>query len=175
MFCSTTSAVFRQPHGWEVSGLWYSYPCPYQKRFYKLHTVPICSKNMVYKPSRAWAWVWMSQPSKGLRCCFGRRPAAAPAFASVHITLLTLLDVCESSLRRGHADLLCIVPIWKNDPRRESASVHITWCRRRNVFCIDRRVQCCTPRPKVRDEGPVYGACNQHPQRLEVSVQLFAC
>ena len=32
----------------------------------------------------------------------------------------TLLDVCVSSLRRGHANLLCVVPILTDDPRRES-------------------------------------------------------
>ena len=32
----------------------------------------------------------------------------------------TLLDLCVSSLRRGHANLLCIVPIVTDDPRRES-------------------------------------------------------
>ena len=32
----------------------------------------------------------------------------------------TLLDLCVSSLRRGHANLLCIVPILSDDPRRES-------------------------------------------------------
>jgi len=32
----------------------------------------------------------------------------------------TLLDVCVSSLRRGHAHLLCIVPTSTDDPRRES-------------------------------------------------------
>ena len=31
---------------------------------------------------------------------------------------LTLLDLCVSSLRRGHANLLCIVPILSDDPRR---------------------------------------------------------
>ena len=36
----------------------------------------------------------------------------------------TLLDLCVSSLRRGHADLLCIVPILTDDPRRESSSVN---------------------------------------------------
>ena len=37
-------------------------------------------------------------------------------------SLLTLLDfdLCVSSLRRGHANLLCIVPILTDDPRRES-------------------------------------------------------
>ena len=33
----------------------------------------------------------------------------------------TLLDLCVSSLRRGHANLLCIVPILSDDPRRESS------------------------------------------------------
>ena len=32
----------------------------------------------------------------------------------------TLLDLCVSSLRRGHANLLCIVPILSDDPRRIS-------------------------------------------------------
>ena len=35
----------------------------------------------------------------------------------------TLLDLCVSSLRRGHANLLCIVPILTDDPRRESATL----------------------------------------------------
>ena len=34
--------------------------------------------------------------------------------------LFTLLDLCVSSLRRGHAILLCIVPSLTDDPRRES-------------------------------------------------------
>ena len=34
--------------------------------------------------------------------------------------IVTLLDLCVSSLRRGHANLLRIVPILKDDPRRES-------------------------------------------------------
>ena len=34
--------------------------------------------------------------------------------------MFTLLDLCVSSLRRGHANLLCIVPILTDDPRRES-------------------------------------------------------
>ena len=44
----------------------------------------------------------------------GRTPAASSG------TLFTLLDLCVSSLRRGHANLLCIVPILTDDPRRES-------------------------------------------------------
>ena len=34
--------------------------------------------------------------------------------------LVSLLDLCVSSLRRGHANLLCIVPILTDDPRKES-------------------------------------------------------
>jgi len=34
--------------------------------------------------------------------------------------LFTLLDLCVSSLRRGHANTLCTVPILTDDPRRES-------------------------------------------------------
>ena len=34
--------------------------------------------------------------------------------------LFTLLDLCVSCLRRGHANFLCIVPILMDDPRRES-------------------------------------------------------
>ena len=34
--------------------------------------------------------------------------------------LFTLLDLCVSSLRRGHAYLLCIVPMLTDDPRGES-------------------------------------------------------
>ena len=41
--------------------------------------------------------------------------------------LFTLLDLCVSSLRRGHANLLCIVPILTDDPRRESSFVLQNW------------------------------------------------
>ena len=34
--------------------------------------------------------------------------------------MFTLLDLCVSSLRRGHANLLCVVPIFTDDPRRKS-------------------------------------------------------
>ena len=34
--------------------------------------------------------------------------------------LFALLDVCVSSLRRGHVNILCIVPCLTDDPRRES-------------------------------------------------------
>ena len=34
--------------------------------------------------------------------------------------IFPLLDLRVSSLRRGHANLLCIVPMLMDDPRRES-------------------------------------------------------
>ena len=34
--------------------------------------------------------------------------------------LFTLPDLCVSSLRSGHAIIICIVPILSDDPRRES-------------------------------------------------------
>ena len=36
------------------------------------------------------------------------------------LSVFTLLDLCVSSLRRRHANLLCIVPMLTDDPRRES-------------------------------------------------------
>ena len=39
----------------------------------------------------------------------------------------TLLDLCVSSLRRGHANLLCIVPVLTDDPRRESMRVLVLY------------------------------------------------
>ena len=49
--------------------------------------------------------------------------------------MITLLDLCVSYLRSGHANILCIVPMVTDDPRRES-----TWqgCRKKR------------PRPKVQ-------------------------
>ena len=43
--------------------------------------------------------------------------------------LFTLLDSCVSSLRRGHGNLLCIIPSLPDDPRRDpptSAQPHVT-------------------------------------------------
>ena len=49
--------------------------------------------------------------------------------------LFTLLDLCVSSLRRGHANLLCIVPILTDDPRRESrCGEEICHCTINNVI-----------------------------------------
>ena len=50
-----------------------------------------------------------------------------PDEQKVNKKLSTLLDLCVSSLRRGHANLLCIVPILTDDPRRESNMRVIIW------------------------------------------------
>ena len=47
-------------------------------------------------------------------------PTCRPRPINQSKKLFTLLDLCVSSLRRGHANLLCIVPILTDDPRRES-------------------------------------------------------
>ena len=47
-----------------------------------------------------------------------------------------LLDLCVSSSRRGHADLLCIVPISTNDPRMDSICNLLSdpfWLRKRGA------------------------------------------
>ena len=43
-----------------------------------------------------------------------------PIETKTYKTCCTLLDLCVSSLRKGHANLLCIVPILTDDPRKES-------------------------------------------------------
>ena len=48
------------------------------------------------------------------------RPLSKKPTRRQHKKLDTLLDLCVSSLRRGHANLLCIVPILTDDLRRGS-------------------------------------------------------
>jgi hypothetical protein len=56
--------------------------------------------------------------------------------------LFTLLDSCVSSLRRGHANLLCVVPILTDDPRRESTfQVPGAWVR---DHCVRAMMYCCS-------------------------------
>ena len=54
-------------------------------------------------------------------CCHRTQQDKCP----LHKKLGTLLDLCVLSLRRGHATLLCIVPILLDDPRRESGKSYI--------------------------------------------------
>ena len=48
-----------------------------------------------------------------------------PRVANVAKEFSTLPDLCVSSLRRGHANLICIVPILTDDPRKESVKPRI--------------------------------------------------
>ena len=49
-----------------------------------------------------------------------RNPPTVTQVAGLFEKLFTILDLCVSSLRRGHANLLCIVPIFSDSPRRGS-------------------------------------------------------
>ena len=76
---------------------------------------------------RATAWVIHATRGRRIAGRAGVRREANPFRQASHKQrvnvdkkLYTLLDLCVSSLRRGHANLLCIVPILTDDPRRES-------------------------------------------------------
>ena len=56
--------------------------------------------------------------------------------------LFTLLDLCVSSLRRGHANLLCIVPILTDDPRRESRMTVDSLARHQTAKRIPTQCSC---------------------------------
>ena len=77
-------------------------------------------------------------------CLFAllRAPCFAFAKTAEGKKISTLLDLCVSSLRRGHANLLCIVPILTDDPRRESNCRGC--CMLRCIVCRRRpyRVEC---------------------------------
>ena len=70
-------------------------------------------------------------------CCGKTRPGGEGC-GRVRKKLFTLLDLCVSSLRRGHANLLCIVPILTDDPRRES---------KLEIFGASKS-QLCVPSPR---------------------------
>ena len=53
---------------------------------------------------------------------------------------LHFFDLCVSSLRRGHANLPCIVPILTDDPRRESND---RFCRCRLLLLLLLPAACC--------------------------------
>ena len=57
-------------------------------------------------------------------CCHRTQQDKCPLHKKLG-TLLDFLDLCASSLRRGHANLPRIVPILLDDPRRESGKSYI--------------------------------------------------
>ena len=70
--------------------------------------------------------IWMFEKRRSVKQKASAKLAAERRYhvkarsAKVKKKLCTLLDLCVSSLRRGHANLLCIVPILTDDPRRVS-------------------------------------------------------
>merc|ERR1711894_311415 len=56
-------------------------------------------------------------------CNSRHHPIGTGSLANKCKKLVSLLDLCVSSLRRGHANLLCIVPILTDDLRGESKCV----------------------------------------------------
>ena len=55
------------------------------------------------------------------------------------LKLGTLLDLCVSSLRRGHANIICMVPILLDDPRRESKETLLTTCPHKHTLNCTKR------------------------------------
>ena len=66
---------------------------------HRVHLVSLMERLMTYVREGEWAH------KLSWRTCVSKK------------NLTTLLDLCVSSLRRGHANLLCIVPILADDPR----------------------------------------------------------
>ena len=67
-------------------------------------------------------------------------PATHPDMQSLMSKkLVTLLDLCVSSLRRGHANLFCIVPILSDDPQRESTGQGV-----KKVLTLHPSIQTCS-------------------------------
>ena len=62
-----------------------------------------------------------------LWCGAGRAAPRETGHHGNHKKHVTLPDLCVSSLRRGHANLLCIVPILTDDLRRGSNNIGRHW------------------------------------------------
>ena len=61
---------------------------------------------------------WRQGPSQTPDAC---------SHAMALVSCVMLLDLSASSLRRGHANLLCIVPSLMDDPRRESNAIALIY------------------------------------------------
>ena len=97
----------------------------------------------------------------------------------------TLLDLCASSLRRGHANLFCIVPILTDDPRRGSNLI-VTGQEHRGMLilwkCVDlkrnnKKVQLgtCPCRLHEGRGGRLILWIFLSPRRKNTKVQLGTC
>ena len=73
---------------------------------------------------------WLNQCHHSGLCCITHTHSIKFLGRELHRVrkLGTLLDLCVSSLRRGHANLLCRDHFSSDDPRRESCSSCISCC-----------------------------------------------
>ncbi len=77
--------------------------------------------------------LWIDEAKVNIAsACPNRAPVSSRAHKILKKKFDTILDFCVSSLRRGHANLLCIVPILTDDLRRGSTSCMNSW-----VYIID--------------------------------------
>ena len=85
---------------------------------------------------------WLA--SSGRAVCASARRARCRKCVLLHVTLklFTLLDLCVSSLREGHANILCIVPMFMDDPRRESRKC-VLWVPVLFLVCLVLTCSCC--------------------------------
>ena len=84
--------------------------------------------------------------------------------------LVSLLDLCVSSLRRGHANLLCIVPILTDDPRRESKCIFRSEC---STIHENNRIlgNGCAPLKAVEREVQSRAGCTKAKYRPSFSIK----
>ena len=85
------------------------------------------SPRSISEGGRIWQ-VWLPHPDPLMFC-------------TQHQQSFTLLDLCVSSLRGGHANILCIVPILTDGSRRESGSADVLLRFSRTAFfCLQARI-----------------------------------
>ena len=114
---------------------------PGQEHSFTAHTTR--SANHTFRVS---PWQSYSQPSSAGGLASRQREHQNRGTIQLHVLprfqkdsqskLFTLLDLCVSSVRGGHANLLCIVPSLTDNPWRESKTTRINawWFRR--VCCL---------------------------------------
>ena len=87
--------------------------------------IHICVYIYIYTYIHIYIYIYIYRERERDRTVFSSRAlrsacAVCRTTNATNSILFTLLDLCVSSLHRGHANLLCIVPILTDDPRRES-------------------------------------------------------
>ena len=107
-----------------------------------------------------WEWATSFVWAQSFRLCltpFPPRPRSSTRAQQNAVNtdkvLFTLLDLRASSLRRGHANLRCIVPILTEDPRKEPNSY---W----SILICERN--CCRPKCMRQLQRAKYGSQGVH-------------